>query len=113
MLLVSYKKDPASLERALKLASSFANSENAALIDTYGWVRLRRGEVTEALPALKRAASKAPGSKLIQYHLGMAQYKAGQKDEARTSLESAVTGAPQYLGMDEARATLTALRQRG
>ena len=109
MLLATYRKDEASLTRARDLTASFASSENGALLDTHGWVRLKLGDLNQALPALERAADRAPESKVIRYHLGMAQFKAGQRDKARTSLESALQGAS-FAGSDEARATLAQLK---
>ena len=51
MLLVTYRKDQKSLDRARELTEQFANSPNAALLDTHGWVLYRRGQYAEALTA--------------------------------------------------------------
>jgi Flp pilus assembly protein TadD len=73
-------------------------------------VRFKRGEYAEALPVLGRAADRAPDSKEIRYHLGMAELHAGQPDRARADLESAVAGAAKFFGSDEARTTLASLK---
>jgi tetratricopeptide (TPR) repeat protein len=112
MLLVTYKTDRVSLDRAEGLTASFAQSDNPALLDTHGWVRFKRGELTEALPALERAAQRAPESKVIRYHLAMAQVRSGQRDKALTNLEQALAGATNFAGMDEARSTLADLKKR-
>ncbi|HVY81194.1 MAG TPA: tetratricopeptide repeat protein [Steroidobacteraceae bacterium] len=109
MLLATYRKDPASLTRARELTAPFARSDNGALLDTHGWVRLQLGDLDGALPVLERAADRAPQSPVIRYHLGMAQFKAGQLDKARTNLESALQGGS-FAGRDEARATLAQLK---
>ena len=88
MLLVTYRKDQASLDRARDLSAPFADSGIGALLDTHGWVMLKRGDVPEALAALQRASAEAPESKVILYHLGMAQLKAGEAGKARASLEA-------------------------
>lgn len=114
MLLVTYRRaDRASLDRAYELVSPFSSSANPALLDTYGWVRLSRGETAEALPVLERASLKAPDSKVIRYHLAMAQLKAGQNDRARLNLEDALAGTTAFAGIDEAKSALAELRRRG
>jgi predicted Zn-dependent protease len=112
MLLVTYRQDQASMDRARDLTASFSQTDNGALLDTYGWVKLKRGEVDAALPALERAAAQSPESRVIRYHLGMVQFKAGQRDKARSSLEAALAGAPSFTGRDEARTLLAQLKGR-
>jgi tetratricopeptide (TPR) repeat protein len=112
MLLVTYKNDRASFDRAQSLTAKFAESANPALLDTHGWVRFKSGAFTEALPTLERAAERAPQSKVIRYHLAMAQAKAGQADKARDNLEAALAGATPFAGIDEARSLLAELKGR-
>ncbi len=113
MLLVTYRKDAPSTQRALQLSAPFARSGNPALLDTYGWVRLAGGTMDEALPALERASALAPDSKVIRYHLAMAQVRVGKEAEAKSNLELAMSGSPSFAGVDEARSTLEGLRRRG
>ena len=110
MLLVTYRKDQVSLDRARDLTAGFAGSDVGVLLDTHGWVMFKRGEMAEALPALQKAAALAPGSKVILYHLGMAQMKAGQADKARTSLEGALAGGASFTGAGEARLALAQIK---
>jgi tetratricopeptide (TPR) repeat protein len=110
MLLVTYKKDRASLDRARDLTAGFASSTDGKLLDTNGWVHFKRGEYADALPLLGRAADRAPNSKEIRYHLGMAELHAGQTDRARSDLETAVSGSARFFGADEARTTLASLK---
>jgi tetratricopeptide (TPR) repeat protein len=112
MLLVTYRKDSASLDRARDLTSSFATSNNGDLLDTVGWVRFKRGEYRDALPILERALQQAPGSKVIRFHLAMTEMQLGLRDRARTNLESALEGAEQFQGADEARVALAVLKTR-
>lgn len=111
MLLVVYKNDRASLDRARDLTAGFTSSSDGRLLDTNGWVHFKRGEYTEALSVLERAAERAPDSKEIRYHLGMAELRLGHTDRARSELESAVSGSANFIGSDEARTTLTALNK--
>lgn len=112
MLLVTYRHDQTSLDRARDLTSAFADSRDGALLDTYGWVRLQRGDVPEALAALERASAEAPGSKVILYHLGMAYLKAGDSEKARTNLEAALAGGAPFTGTQEAHLALARLAGR-
>ncbi len=105
MLLATYRKDRASLDRAHDLAARFATSTVPAYLDTHGWVQYRRGEFDAALPALQQAVDKVPDSPLLRYHLGMAQFRAGRLDQARENLRLALAPGKGFTGLDEARAT--------
>jgi tetratricopeptide (TPR) repeat protein len=111
MLLATYRHDRGSLDRARDLSASFASSQAAALLDTHGWVMLKRGEVAAALTELKKASASAPDSKVILYHLGIAQLKAGLDQDARSSLEAALQGEASFAGAEEARLVLAQLMQ--
>jgi Tfp pilus assembly protein PilF len=109
MLLVTYKTDPASLDRAKKLAARFSESANPSFLDTYGWVLYRHGEAAASVSVLERVVAKAPGAPVALYHLGMAQSQAGSSTQARENLERAVNSGMKFAGIDEARATLDKL----
>jgi tetratricopeptide (TPR) repeat protein len=109
MLLVTYKKDPADLDRAKQLAARFASSANPNFLDTYGWVLYKRGEAAAAVAALQIALAKASDSPVSLYHLGMAEVLAGQPDAARDSLTRSLQSGKKFPGMDEAKATLDKL----
>jgi tetratricopeptide (TPR) repeat protein len=113
MLLITYKKDPQSLDRAKVLAARFADSANASFLDTYGWVLYKRGESAAAIAALQSVVSKAPNSPVPLYHLGMAQASAGQDDAARDSLSRSLKFGRSFSGMDEAKTTLDKLATVG
>ena len=103
MLLVTYRTDKPSLDRARALAERFASSRNPALIDTWGWVLYKRGENADAISALQKAVDKSPQSPVLLYHLAMAQLKSGARDSARTSLEQALKSSAAFSGRDEAK----------
>ena len=113
MLLVTYRRDRASLERARALTADFAASQVPSLLDTYGWVHYRCADYDAALPALQRAAAQAPDSKIIRFHLGMTELSLGERARAREDLEAALAGSASFTGADEARATLASLRAPG
>ena len=109
MLLVTYRKDQSSLDRAKTLVARFAQSPNPNFLDTYGWVMYKRGDAAAAVPALHDALAKVPGSPVSMYHLGMAQALAGQNDAARDSLARSLQSGHKFAGMDEAKSTLDRL----
>lgn len=109
MLLVTHRKDQKSLDRARDLSEQFADSNNAALLDTHGWVLYRRGQYAESLTVLERARKIAPDAQVVRYHLGMAQFKNGQNAEARANLQAALDSQRVFSGADEARATLASI----
>jgi tetratricopeptide (TPR) repeat protein len=110
MMLVTYRTDAASLNRAHELTSGFAASTDANLLDTSGWVSFKRAEYGQALPLLERAAQGAPDSKEIRYHLGLAELRSGLTDRARTDLQIALAGASRFPWSNEARAALASIK---
>jgi tetratricopeptide (TPR) repeat protein len=113
MLLVTYRKDRASLDRARDLVQKFSASSDPVYLDTHGWVEFKRGEVEAALPVLEQVAEKLPESSVIRYHLAMAQLRAGRLGPARDNLERALKGGANFAGAAEARAALDELVRKG
>jgi tetratricopeptide (TPR) repeat protein len=109
MLLVTYKTDRPSLERAKALSARFANSANPSLLDTYGWVLYKSGETAAAVPVLQRVVAQVPKEAVAHYHLGMAESQLGSRSEARDNLMRAVNSGTNFPGLDEAKATLDKL----
>jgi tetratricopeptide (TPR) repeat protein len=109
MLLIT-RTDEASLERARDLTADFAGSDNAVFLDTRGWVHFKLREYRDAAAVLERAADRSPDSRVIRYHLGMAQLHTGQRDRARANLEAALSGSAEFSGSNEARSALASLR---
>ncbi|HLZ99650.1 MAG TPA: tetratricopeptide repeat protein [Steroidobacteraceae bacterium] len=109
MLLVTYGKDAASLDRAKSLSARFADSSNPSFLDTYGWVLFKHGEAAASVPVLQRVASKSPDAPVVLYHLGMAQSQSGSTAQALDNLTRAVKSGAKFSGLDEAKATLDKL----
>ena len=68
----------ALIEQALAL-----EPEDAAIIDSFGWVLFRRGEQERALVELQRAAAMLPDPEVIA-HLGEVLWTMGEHEEARS-----------------------------
>jgi tetratricopeptide (TPR) repeat protein len=104
MLLCDHGNAEEDLDRALLLAENARRNrpEDPILLDTLGWIRCRKGDLQQALELLQRARGKLGGNPEVSYHLGMALYKAGQKDQARERLREAAAFNGDFHGKDEA-----------
>ena len=106
-LLVDYKGDQASLERAFALSRDFEkDAPHPLFLDTLGWVRFKMGHQDQALRLLKAAAAKAPDMPTLNYHLGSALFESGLKSEAKAYLTKALKSAEQFHGRREAQQLL-------
>jgi putative PEP-CTERM system TPR-repeat lipoprotein len=76
-------KAEAYAERAFKL-----DPYSPAVVDTMGWVLLKKGDVARALPLLERAARQAPETAEIRLHYAEALAKSNRKDDARREAEA-------------------------
>ena len=79
VLLVDYKGDPQSLQKAFALSRDFEkDAPHPLFLDTLGWVRFKMGQQEEALRLMKNAVAKSPEVPTLNYHLGMAFYQSGK-----------------------------------
>jgi uncharacterized protein HemY len=113
MLLVTYRSDAPSLERAQQLTEKFTASNEPSLLNTRGWVKFKRGDYQGALGLLAQAVDKSPDSPVMRYHLGMAQLKSGDSGAARENLEAAVKSGRAFMGVKEAQAALDQIKTSG
>ncbi len=109
-LLSDHRNDAASLEKAMELAAILEQSDQAAFLDTAGWVYYRKGDYKKAVEVLKKAVDSQPEVPVFQYHLGMAYFGLGDKSAAAEHLRKATTAEAGYDGIDEARETLKKLQ---
>ncbi|MGB5835268.1 MAG: tetratricopeptide repeat protein, partial [Thiohalocapsa sp.] len=107
MLLVGRGADNADdLARARALAERLAESNQAAFLDTAGWVQYLSGNYESAVSLLEKARGLADPTPQRQYHLGMTYLKVGRTDEGRRLLASAVEADSPFPGIEQARAVL-------
>ncbi len=79
------------LDVALSLAEDASRIKpTAGILDTLGWVQLKRGDAAAAVATFERALEKEPDSASIQYRLGTALSQAGQVERARETLRTAL-----------------------
>lgn len=99
-----------ALNNAAYILSTFANQPDEALkyaqkaqelapqdmdvADTLGWAFYQKGLYPSAVTHLERAASKAGGNVVWQYHLAMAYTKAGNPKRGRSVYEAALKHNP-------------------
>ncbi|NOT21638.1 MAG: tetratricopeptide repeat protein [Nitrospiraceae bacterium] len=111
VLLVDYKGDPQSLQKAFTLSRDFEKeAPHPLFLDTLGWVQLKMGQQEEALRLMKVAVSKLPEAPALNYHLGMALYQSGKTAEAKTHLAKALKSAEKFDGREEAAKVLAQLK---
>lgn len=78
----------ALIDKALELSP-----DDAAIIDSKGWVSYRRGDLPAAVEFLKRALAIRPDTE-IAAHLGEVQWQLGRHDEASKTWNDALDLAP-------------------
>ena len=91
--------DPKALghaERAVKLQPN-----SYAVLDTYGVLLLKNGQVDKAVPVLERAHRLAPARNDVRLNYAKALIKAGKKDEARRELEALAKASENFAGKNE------------
>lgn len=83
------------ISRALELTP-----EDAAVIDSMGWVEFRRGKLPEARALLEKAFKKVQDPE-IAAHLGEVLWTMGDKDEARRIWDEALARDPEHRVLKE------------
>jgi putative PEP-CTERM system TPR-repeat lipoprotein len=105
--LLQEEKDQRALqyaERAYALAPG-----HPGVLDTLGWILVEQGNTARGLPLLQKAASLAPQSVDIQYHLIQAMVKSGDNANARKELEQLIESKKNFSKLDEAKELLKRL----
>ena len=71
-----------------------ASPDDPRVSDTLGWILYKRGVYQRAHALFKESATKLPGEPAIQYRLGLAAMKVGDRDGADLPCRSEQTGEP-------------------
>ena len=85
-------------------------SENAAVLDTYGWILLAHGQDELAVEKLSRAAELAPHAPEIRYHLAEALAAGGEPARAREILTALLTAESDFGGRANAERLLESMQ---
>ena len=92
---LAYELADQNPDDVLKYAQQAAQAapNNAAVLDTLGWVYYRKGAYSRAVDYLKAAAGKQPTARR-QFHLAMSYLKSGQRDLGQKLLLIAIQQDP-------------------
>lgn len=90
--------------RALPYAeNAFKRAPRAAgAIDTYGWLLVQNDQAVKGLEMLRNAQARAPNVAEIKYHIAVAFYRLGRRDEARRELEAVLSSGESFKGQADA-----------
>jgi predicted Zn-dependent protease len=83
--------------------------DSPAVLDTYGWILVARGDRAAGLGHLRAAARDAPQDRDIQYHLAYALAETGDKNAARGVLEPLLGDGRSFANRELAEALLKQL----
>lgn len=110
-LLSDHYDDKDKLDKAVKLASKFKDSDQPYLKDTYAWALIKQGQVKEGVGILTQVVANAPNVAIFNYHLGVAHYKNGDNASAIYALKQAVQLAKQKGPLAEQKAAEALLKE--
>jgi putative PEP-CTERM system TPR-repeat lipoprotein len=107
-----YSEHGGDQAKALQLAQAAKGMapEDPNVSDTLGWILYKSGVYQRAAGLLRESAGKLPDQPVVQYHLGSALLKVGDRDGARAALTAAVNSPAGFSEKDEARKALAQLR---
>ena len=83
--------------------------DSGAVVDTLGWVLVKKGSLEEGVDLLRSAVSLSDNHPDIRYHLAAALADSGQKQEARTILEDLLESAESFTNKAAAESLLADL----
>jgi tetratricopeptide (TPR) repeat protein len=93
-LLLDYRTDKESRDRAYALVDKLKNLNVPQFQDTVGWAQNKQGDFKGSVATLEKAAEKSPSIAAIHYHLGMSYAAAGQPDKSAEALKKALALEP-------------------
>ena len=79
------------------------------MLDTLGWIHVKKGDMENAIPLLETSAKGAPKTPSILYHLGKAYCQAGRAEDARPLLTQALELNANFPEAEDARKTLDSM----
>ena len=99
-----------NLRRAQKMTEGFEASNNAALLDTRGWLQYKQGNIEQAVKLLLKAQEAGGQGAEYWYHLGMAYKADGQTELARELLGKVLSdGGEDFYGRADAEKAFNSL----
>jgi tetratricopeptide (TPR) repeat protein len=83
-----YEEAYAYIKRAIEI-----NPDDAAIIDSWGWIHYRMGDYDKAIALLRKALSRFDDAEIAS-HLGEVLWVSGNQDEARSIWQKALKKSP-------------------
>ena len=83
-----YEEAYAYIKRAIEI-----NPDDAAIIDSWGWIHYRMGDYVKAIALLRKALSRFDDPEIAS-HLGEVLWVSGNQDEARSIWQKALKKSP-------------------
>jgi tetratricopeptide (TPR) repeat protein len=83
-----YEEAYAYIKRAIEI-----NPDDAAIIDSWGWIHYRLGDYEKAIELLRKALSRFDDAEIAS-HLGEVLWVSGKQDEARSIWQKALKKSP-------------------
>jgi tetratricopeptide (TPR) repeat protein len=107
-----YTETGGNIDEALNLSQIAKGQfpDDPHISDTLGWVYYKKNIFTRAITYLKEANEKIQDNPIMRYHLGMAYFKNGDKEEAKRELKRALALDSKFPGAEEAKDTLSKLK---
>lgn len=105
--LIAEEPQP-DLGEALRLAMIAKEQlpDEVHIIDTLGWVHYKRKSYGLARNEFAQAVEKQPDMPILRYHLALALFGEGKKQQAVKELETALRGKGDFAEKQEAQALL-------
>ena len=111
MILVDDQASDEDIDQAVIYAMELEPINEAASLDTVGWVNYKAGNITKAIELLEKAIKLAPNAAELHYHLGMAySAEGGDISKAKNHLEIAASSEQSFSGKEQAVAKLKTLQ---
>lgn len=87
-LLLSYRSDEASIDRAIAVGKRLRDTEFPPFQDTYGWLLYNQGQHLEAVRYLEPAAAALNTDPIVQFHLAKTYLALGREAAALEQFEA-------------------------
>jgi tetratricopeptide (TPR) repeat protein len=107
-----YAEHGGNISVALRLAQEARSAlpKDPHVADTLGWLLVKIGSAQSAVPYLKECTRAIPQNPAYHYHLGTAYFNAGQTEQAKQELQTALRLRASFEGSDEARKALDTIK---
>jgi tetratricopeptide (TPR) repeat protein len=104
-LAYHYAESGTNLDEGLEYALKAAElaPKNAAILDTLGWVYVKKGNFNKAIGHLKSAVASRPNSPTIRFHLGMTYYKNSDLKHALNEFKNSLRISTRFKEVSEAK----------